>query len=177
MREVPFGSDGNFSEEALITRTNGDLVNVLGNLVNRSIAMANKYFDGHVANINDYDEDNEFVSVIENLRFKVDKAMETYEVGAALSEIFEVLRRSNKYVDETTPWVLFKEGNLDRLRKVLYNLLESVRVCAILLQPFIPDTCEKIFEQLGVSGGNFDSIDEKIDFNVNTQQILFERIS
>ena len=103
--------------------------------------------------------------------------METYEVGAALSEIFEVLRRSNKYVDETTPWVLFKEGNLDRLRKVLYNLLESVRVCAILLQPFIPDTCEKIFEQLGVSGGNFDSIDEKIDFNVNTQQILFERIS
>ena len=176
LREVPFGSDGNFSEEALVTRTNGDLVNVLGNLVNRSIAMANKYFDGKVSNINDYDEDKGFIDLVENLRFKVDKSMETYEVGAALSEIFEVLRRSNKYVDETTPWVLYKEGNLDRLCKVLYNLLESVRVCAILLQPFIPDTCEKIFEQLGVSGGNFDRIDEKCDFDVNEQQILFERI-
>ena len=176
LREVPFGSDGNFSEEALVTRTNGDLVNVLGNLVNRSIAMANKYFDGKVSNINDYDEDNEFIDLINNLRLKVDKSMKTYEVGSALSEIFEVLRRSNKYVDETTPWVLYKEGNLDRLRKVLYNLLESVRVCAILLQPFIPDTCEKIFNQLGVSGGNFDKIDEKCDFNVNEQQILFERI-
>ena len=176
LREVPFGSDGNFSEEALVTRTNGDLVNVLGNLVNRSIAMANKYFDGKVSNINDYDEDKEFINLINNLRLKVDKSMKTYEVGSALSEIFEVLRRSNKYVDETTPWVLYKEGNLDRLRKVLYNLLESVRVCAILLQPFIPDTCEKIFNQLGVSGGNFDKIGEKCDFNVNEQQILFERI-
>ena len=138
--------------------------------------MANKYFDGKVSNINDYDEDKEFINLINNLRLKVDKSMKTYEVGSALSEIFEVLRRSNKYVDETTPWVLYKEGNLDRLRKVLYNLLESVRVCAILLQPFIPDTCEKIFNQLGVSGGNFDKIDEKCDFNVNEQQILFERI-
>ena len=176
LREVPFGSDGNFSEEALVTRTNGDLANVLGNLVNRSIAMTNKYFDGKVSDKNSYDEDDEFISMVCGLRSRVDKAMETYEVGAALGEIFDVLRRSNKYVDETTPWILYKEGNLDRLEKVLYNLLESVRVCSILLQPFMPDTCERIFKQLGVNAVSFDDIDKKSDFAVNEQEVLFERI-
>ena len=94
-----------------------------------------------------------------------------------LALIFEVLRRSNKYVDETTPWILYKNGDIDRLEKVLYNLLESIRICAILLQPFIPSTCEKIFKQLGVYNVSFSDIDVKCDFKVNKQEVLFERIS
>ena len=94
-----------------------------------------------------------------------------------LALIFDVLRRSNKYVDETTPWILYKNGDIDRLEKVLYNLLESIRICAILLQPFIPSTCEKIFKQLGVSNVSFSDIDVKCDLKVNKQEVLFERIT
>lgn len=176
LREVPFGSDGNFSEEALVTRTNGDLVNVLGNLVNRTVAMSNKYFKGKIRNVNSYDEDNDFVSCINSLKDKYMVKMDKYEVNEALILIFDVLRRSNKYVDETTPWILFKEGKLERLESVLYNLLEAVRVCSILLQPFIPSSCEKIFKQLGVSDAFFSSIDNKSDFSVNKQEVLFQRI-
>ena len=176
LREVPFGSDGNFSEEALVTRTNGDLVNVLGNLVNRTVAMSNKYFKGKIRNLKSYDEDNDFVSCINSLKDKYMVKMDKYEVNEALILIFDVLRRSNKYVDETTPWILFKEGKLERLESVLYNLLEAVRVCSILLQPFIPSSCEKIFKQLGVSDAFFSSIDNKSDFSVNKQEVLFQRI-
>ena len=176
LREVPFGSDGNFSEEALIARTNGDLANVLGNLVNRSIVMTNKYFGGCISDKNDYDEDSEFISCVKSLRSKVDEKMNNYEVNEVLALIFDVLRRSNKYVDETTPWILYKNGEFDRLEKVLYNLLEAIRVCSILLQPFIPSTCEKIFAQLGVSNVTFDDISKKYEFNVNKQEVLFERI-
>ena len=177
LREVPFGSDGNFSEAALVTRTNGDLANVLGNLVNRSIVMTNKYFGGCISDKNDYDEDSEFISCVKSLRSKVDEKMNNYEVNEVLALIFDVLRRSNKYVDETTPWILYKNGDIDRLEKVLYNLLESIRICAILLQPFIPSTCEKIFKQLGVSNVSFSDIDVKCDFKVNKQEVLFERIT
>ena len=176
LREVPFGSDGNFSEEALVTRTNGDLVNVLGNLVNRTIAMSNKYFNGNIRNVQSYDEDNDFVSCVDSLKDKYMVKMDKYEVNEALILIFDVLRRSNKYVDETTPWILFKEGKLERLEAVLYNLLEAVRVCSILLQPFIPSSCERIFKQLGVSDAFFSSIDNKSDFSVNEQEVLFQRI-
>ncbi len=172
---MPFGSDGNFSEEALINRMNSDLANTLGNLVNRSIAMTNKYFDGKVSDKNTYPEDEEFLNLVNGLKEQVDKKMETYEVGAALADIFDVLRRSNKYVDETTPWILYKEGNTERLEKVLYNLLESVRICSILLQPFIPETSEKIFKQLGISDVSFSDLDKKVSFSVNKQEVLFER--
>ena len=153
------------------------LANVLGNLVNRSIAMTNKYFDGFVSDKNDYEEDSEFISSVKSLRSKVDEKMSNYEVNEVLALIFEVLRRSNKYVDETTPWILYKNGDIDRLEKVLYNLLESIRICAILLQPFIPSTCENIFKQLGVSNVSFSDIDVKCDFKVNKQEVLFERIT
>ena len=175
LREVPFGSDGNFSEEALINRMNSDLANTLGNLVNRSIAMTNKYFDGKVSDKNTYPEDEEFLNLVNGLKEQVDKKMETYEVGAALADIFDVLRRSNKYVDETTPWILYKEGNTERLEKVLYNLLESVRICSILLQPFIPETSEKIFKQLGISDVSFSDLYNKVSFSVNKKDFLFER--
>ena len=176
LREVPFGSDGNFSEEALIARTNADLANTLGNLVNRSIAMANKYFDGKVSNKKDFSEDADLLNSLSSLKSKVDEKMSTYDAPSALNEIFEVLRRSNKYVDETTPWILFKEENFERLEKVIYNLLESVRICSILLRPFIPDTCEKIFKQLGIEKYDFEDIDTKTDYSVNKQEVLFERI-
>ena len=179
LREVPFGSDGNFSEEALIARTNSDLANTLGNLVNRTISMTNKYFDGIVKNSNSYEEDKEFEKCLETLKDKVENKMSTYEVGGALSEIFEVLRRSNKYVDETTPWILYKEGNLERLEKVLYNLLESIRICAILLSPFMPDTSVKIFKQLNTDASSYETLGKfgYLDsFKVSTPEVLFERI-
>ena len=176
LREVPFGSDGNFSEESLVSRINGDLANVLGNLINRSISMANKYFDGKVNNTNSYAEDKELEDMVSSLKERVDCSMNKYEVNVALSDIFEVLRRTNKYVDETMPWVLYKEGNIERLEKVIYNLLNSVRVCAILLQPFIPETCDKIFKQLNVKDVSFDNINDVVDFSVLEPEILFKRI-
>ena len=176
LREVPFGSDGNFSEESLVSRINGDLANVLGNLINRSISMANKYFDGKVSDKNIYEEDKDFEEMLFALKEKVDNSMNKYEVNVALSDIFEVLRRSNKYVDETMPWVLYKEGNMERLEKVIYNLLNAVRICAILLQPFMPGTCDKIFKQLNVNNTSFDSVNENVSFSVLEPEILFKRI-
>ena len=179
LREVPFGSDGNFSEEALISRTNSDLANTLGNLVNRTISMTNKYFHGTVTNKNSYSEDEQFINAVSSLKDKVAKKMKTYEVGGALSEIFEVLRKSNKYIDDTTPWILYKENNLERLETVLYNLLEAIRICTILLIPFIPSTTERIFKQIGTSDNSYSSI-EKFGyfslFKVNAPSVLFERI-
>ena len=104
------------------------------------------------------------------------ETMDKYEVSNALSLIFDVLRRSNKYVDETMPWTLYKEENMERLEKVLYNLLESIRICAILLQPFMPETCEKIFNQLNVDDTSFDNISKKVSFSVNKPEVLFARI-
>ena len=175
LREVPFGSDGNFSEDSLLARYNADLANTLGNLVNRSISMANKYFDGKVSNKKDYDEDNEFLGEIYSLKEKVDEKINEYDPGAALSIIFDVLRRSNKYVDETTPWILYKEEKLERLEKVIYNLLESVRICSIILQAFIPDTSSEIFKQLNISNTSFEDLNNKGSFSVSNPEVLFER--
>ena len=175
LREVPFGNDGNFSEESLLARYNADLANTLGNLVNRSIAMCKKYFNGRVSDVKDYEEDKEFLNEIKSLKSKVDSKMEAYDAGAALECIFDVLRRSNKYVDETTPWVLFKDGELERLEKVIYNLLESIRICAILLQPFIPDTCNRIFYQLRITNTSFEDLEKEESFFVRDAEVLFER--
>ena len=159
LREVPFGSDGNFSEEALINRTNGDLVNILGNLVNRTISMSKKYFDGVVSNPGIKDElDKDLISSCEKLNKIVIEKVDGLKVGEALQEIFDVLRKANKYIDDTMPWSLAKEeGKKDRLKTVLYNLLESIRICAVYLQAFIPDTAEKIFEQLNTDVKDFES--------------------
>ncbi len=178
LREVPFGSDGNFSEELLVSRTNADLVNTYGNLVNRSISMANKYFDGVVSNKGvSLDVDDELVKSLKELPSVVFAKMENLEVNQALDKIFDVLRKSNKYVDLTTPWVLAKDdSNRDRLETVLYNLLNSIRICTILLQPFIPGTCSRVFSQLGISDCSFDNIDDLVSFSVNKPEILFNRI-
>ena len=177
LHEIPFANDGNLTYELLIERTNTDLANTLGNLVNRTISMANKYFDGVVTNKNVKEEvDNELISMVNNLDKKVEEKMDKLEIGFALDEIFDVLRRLNKYIDETTPWALAKEeSKKERLETVLYNLLESIRVCANHLNPFLTKTSEEILKQLN-------SEDISLLFNENNTykdmkpEVLFARI-
>lgn len=182
LREVPFGSDGNFSEEALISRTNSDLANTLGNLVNRTITMEHKYFNGIVTNPEKIEDiDKELITSTINLKNIVEEKMNGLKVNEAIEEIMEVLRKCNKYIDETTPWSLAKEeSNKDRLATVLYNLLESIRICAILLSPFIPDTSNKILEQLNTKEISYESINNfgllEKNLTLNKPQILFNRI-
>ena len=182
LREVPFGSDGNFSEEALILRTNTDLVNTLGNLVNRTLAMSKKYFNSVVTNpkINESVDDN-IISYATSLSSLVENKMNSLKINEALEDIFELLKRSNKYIDETMPWVLAKdEKNNDRLKTVLYNLLESIRISAVLLSPFIPDTSEKIFKMLNTKNTSYESIKNfgmlETNIKLNESEILFNRI-
>ena len=182
LREVPFGSDGSFSEEALISRTNGDLANILGNLINRTIGMANKYFDGVVENKNvKEDIDYKLIEEAVNLKKHVDKYMEKLEVSKALDTIFNLLRSSNKYIDETMPWILAKDDSKkDRLATVLYNLIETIRIATVLLQAFIPDTASKIFYQINTDLKGYDTIDNfggyKSGTKVNNPEVLFKRI-
>lgn len=177
LREVSFGNDGNFSEEALVNRINSDLANVLGNLVQRTLSMAKKYFDGEVKNLNvNMDLDVDFISAINELETIIDAKMDKFEVSSAIEEIFNILRCSNKYIDDTTPWVLAKdECKKDRLETVIYNLLESIRVCANLLSPFLPDTSIKIKRQLNLDDNSLKYKDDNI-YNVLTPTVLFQRI-
>ena len=182
LREVPFGSDGTFSEESLINRTNADLVNNLGNLVNRTISMSNKYFDGIVTNAGVSEElDNDLISSCTLLSDIVSKKVDELKVGEALQEIFDVLKKANKYIDDTMPWVLAKdETKQDRLKTVLYNLLETIRICTVFLQAFIPDTASKIFEQLNTDVNTFESTKEfgllKDGTKLSEPVHLFDRI-
>ena len=181
LREVPFGNDGNFSEDLLIARTNADLVNTLGNLVNRTIAMDKKYFDSKVENPGILESiDDSLISYAKMLPNLVESKMNALKVNEALEDIFELLKRSNKYIDETTPWVLAKdESKKDRLQTVLYNLLESIRISAILLRAFIPSTSDKIFKMLNTKNIEFDTLEFgnlETDITLNEAEILFNRI-
>ncbi|MBE6146776.1 MAG: methionine--tRNA ligase [Firmicutes bacterium] len=177
LHEIPFANDGNLTYELLIERTNSDLANVLGNLVNRTISMANKYFDGIITNTNKREEiDEELLSMICNLDKKVTDKMDELQVGEAIDEIFEVLRRSNKYIDETMPWSLAKEEDKkDRLETVLYHLLESIRVCGSLLEPFITATSTEILRQLNQSDKTLTFVFDK-EYHVGEPSALFARI-
>ena len=182
LREVPFGSDGSFSEDALINRTNGDLANILGNLVNRTIGMINKYFDGEVSNKGVSEEiDNNLIKEAESLYIKVENYMNKLEVPKALDSIFDLFRSLNKYIDETTPWILAKDDSKkDRLATVLYNLIEGIRIGTVLLRPFIPETTEKIFKQINTDNTSYDSVKEfggyKSGTKVGIPEVLFKRI-
>lgn len=162
LREVPFGNDGNFSVDAMVTRANADLANVLGNLVNRTIGMINKYFDGVVTNTRCNEElDTDLIKVALSLRDKVDKDMDKLEVSSALEHIFDLFRACNKYIDETMPWILAKEENKkERLATVLYNLVESIRIGTVFLSSFIPSASERIFKQLNTDIKDVFSVNE-----------------
>ena len=177
LHEIPFASDGLFTKELLVERINGDLANILGNLVQRTISMGKKYFDGKVTNKNIYDSvDEEFINNINSLYDNVCKKMDNLQVSDSLTEIFNLLRASNKYIDVTTPWTLAKdETSRDRLETVLYNLLEAIRVSAVLLNPFLTETSENIFKQLNNSRNDFEYLSSN-SYELGEASPLFMRI-
>ena len=182
LHEIPFANDGVMTYEMLMERINSDLANVLGNLVNRTIAMTQKYFDGIVQEPTDCEPvDDELKAVALALPEKVETRMAGLHVADAIDEIFTLLRRSNKYIDETMPWALAKdESKKARLGTVLYNLLESIRFAAVMLKPYLPETSDKIFAQLNLENAGVESLKSFGAINaghkLSEAEILFARI-
>ena len=183
LHEMPFAQDGTITWELMIERINSDLANILGNLVSRTIAMSNKYFGGLVTNPNVCEAvDEELKACALETKKKVEAKMEELRVGDALDEVFTLLRRTNKYIDETMPWVLAKdESKQDRLATVLYNLLESIRISAVLLHSFLPETAEKMFAYLNTKVTDLDSCESFGNLETNIHVVekcepLFARI-
>jgi methionyl-tRNA synthetase len=183
LHEMPFANDGTITWELVVERINSDLANILGNLVSRTIAMSNKYFDGLISNPGAYEPvDDSLISVALSTKANVEAKMDEFKVGDALDEIFVLLRRTNKYIDETMPWALAKdESKKERLATVLYNLLESIRIAAVLLGSFLPETSEKILDMLGTKARDFESLDsfgalEQGNSVVKKAEPLFARI-
>ncbi len=183
LHEMPFERDGVISWELMIERMNSDLANILGNLVNRTISMSNKYFDGIVEDrgaAGDYDDD--LKAVVSGTRDKVAAKMEELRVADAMTEIFQLFRRCNRYIDETMPWVLAKdEEQKDRLATVLYNLVEGITVGASLLEPYMPETSQKILAQMNASAVPFDKLNTFGNYVSKTKvtespEILFARL-
>ena len=181
LSEMPFAQDGNITFETFINKFNTDLANNIGNLVNRTIAMTNKYFGGSVTKPTALtDIDNDLIDTIKNNTGSYFKNMEIYHNAEAVDKIVTICKRLNKYIDETTPWVLAKnEEDKPRLNDVMYNLLEGIRTVAVLLAPIMPKTSTKILEQIGVKNADFESIKEfgfENGFTVGEGTPLFARL-
>ena len=182
IHEMPFASDGTFTFELLINSININLANNLGNLVNRTIGMINKYFDGVVVNKNvNEDIDKDLKDIVLSAKDRVNDKMDNLRIADSLDEVFEIFKRCNKYIDETTPWILAKdESKLDRLSTVMYNLIESIRIGAVLLQAYLPDTASSIFNQINTDITSYDTIGEFGKYvsgtKVGEAKVLFQRI-
>lgn len=182
LSEMPYASDGSITYETIIERYNSDLANTIGNLVNRTIAMQNKYFDGVICEPTEAEDvDNELKQFALDTVKKIEKCFETYRVADAIEAVLNLAKRSNKYIDETMPWALAKdERKKARLGTVLYNLLETIRYIAVLLSPFMPETAEKIFAQMNCDIKDYDSLETfgstKAGVTVNKAEALFARI-
>ena len=184
LRTFPFGSDGNFSNELLINTINTDLANNLGNLVSRTTAMTEKYFGGTLPEDREESEaDSELIEMINAVRGRYEKQMDAFQIHLGIDEVFKLLQRANKYIDETTPWILARdESKKARLATVLYNLLEAIRVSLILLTPVIPDSSAKALDQIGAdadcrtweSAGKFGAL--PVNVSVRKGETLFPRL-
>ena len=181
LREFTFGQDGNFTYTKMLNRINSDLVNDLGNLVSRTVAMCEKYFGGIVpAQTELTDIDNDLIETAVTTRDRVAELMDKLNFSMALEEIWKLVRRTNKYIDETTPWTLIKEGQEDRLKTVIYNLLESIRIISGLIKPFMKETSSKINEQIGYSDYYYEDLTKfgllKVGTKVCKGKNLFDRL-
>lgn len=182
LKEMPFAQDGSMTYELLIERINGELVNILGNLVNRTAAMTQQYFGGIIPEQGEATElDCELIGMASELAGNVAEKMDELRVSDSIQMIFNVLRRSNKYIDETTPWILAKDSaQKGRLGTVLYNLLETIRICGVLLGAYLPDTSQKILTILNTEATDFESLKTfgalRVGTKLNPAEILFERI-
>ncbi|PWM47026.1 MAG: methionine--tRNA ligase [Clostridiales bacterium] len=182
LSEMPYGSDGSITYESVISRYNSDLANNLGNLVSRTMAMTEKYFDGIIPDpVGKTEFDEDIKKTVALSIEKYTERMDTYHIADASDIVFAMLRRANKYIDETTPWTLAKDENRKGdLATVIYILLETIRTGAVMLMPFMPKTCERIFSQLGTEQSDFDSIKEfgglKSGTHIGKAEILFGRI-